>query len=64
MNAKELLIKALKEIGADGLYNGYCECGCGIDDIEPCGDCNLDECEAATKHDDGLYYAMEDDHAT
>ena len=59
MNAKDLLIKALKEIGADGLYNGYAECGCCVDDIEPCGDCNLDECEPARKHEDGLYYPME-----
>jgi hypothetical protein len=60
MNAKELLIRALREIGADGLYNWGMECGCGIDDLEPCDSCELLACESAKLHEDGMYYPMED----
>ena len=47
--AKELLIRQLRAMGADGLCNGSLECGCSLDDLAPGGDeclC-LDECEAA-----------------
>lgn len=48
MIALDLLKKALIEMGADGLCNPMEECGCGLDDLAPCGDClNLQECEAA-----------------
>lgn len=39
MSVKEIVIKHLKEIGADGLYGGSCPnepCGCGVDDLVPC----------------------------
>ena len=49
MNAKDVLKKALAGMGADGLYNWYIECGCGLDDLAPCDECNLDECEPAKK---------------
>jgi hypothetical protein len=59
MNVRELLIEKLREIGADGLYNEDGECGCGLDDMEPCaGYCNLSICEAAVKRGD-LFYPME-----
>lgn len=44
MKAIEMVIAKLKEIGADGLCNN--DCGCGLDDIAPCGNLSLD-CEAA-----------------
>jgi hypothetical protein len=60
MNAKDMLIQKLKEIGADGLYNWAMECGCGVDDFEPCEACVLDECVAAKFNSkDMLYYPME-----
>ena len=46
------IIKALKEKGYTGLYNGeVCNegCGCGIDDLAPCECLNLDECKPAYK---------------
>jgi hypothetical protein len=35
MTAKEIIIKYLKDNGYDGLYDD--DCGCGIDDLMPCG---------------------------
>lgn len=32
---KEIIIVALREMGADGLCEG--ECGCGLDNLMPCG---------------------------
>jgi len=47
-SAKFLLSKKLAGLGADGLCNPDAECGCGLDDLAPFGDCiNLDECFAA-----------------
>lgn len=65
MIAKDLLKKALADMGADGLYNGYlgCDeaCGCGLDDFIPCDECNLDECEPAKLNKDGCFYPIEED---
>jgi len=47
MNVHVLLQKALSGIGADGLCNPEEACGCGIDDLAPCENINLDECQAA-----------------
>ena len=48
MNAREMLIKRLKELGADGLCNPGARCGCGIDDLAPGWNCiDIDECKAA-----------------
>ena len=45
MKVREMIIKQLKELGADGLC---CQgCGCGIDDLVPCDCLNLDRCQAA-----------------
>jgi hypothetical protein len=61
MNAKSLLIKALTEMGADGLVNTDMECGCGLDDFEPCDECVLRECEPAKLNkEDGYFYPMEE----
>ena len=38
LTAKDLLVKSLGKIGCDGLAGE--ECGCGIEDLAPCGgDC-------------------------
>jgi len=37
MNARKLLEKALRDMGADGLCNDD-PCGCGLDDLAPCGE--------------------------
>ena len=59
MNAKTILIKALSEMGADGLCNPVGECGCSIEDFAPCWDCNLDECMPARMIKlDGRFYPI------
>ena len=45
--SRHILQAALRNILADGLCNPGAECGCGIDDLAPCGCLNLDECKAA-----------------
>lgn len=46
--ARELLMDGLKAMGADGLCNRDGQCGCGICDLAPLGDCiNIEMCEAA-----------------
>lgn len=54
MNIKEMIIKELKELGADGLYNDedyhYEPCGCSIEDLCPCGEgMSINNCVAAKK---------------
>ena len=50
MTAKELLIGALKETGYDGLCSPEAGCGCGFDDLMPCGgECVMSECVPAYK---------------
>ena len=56
-NCKGLIIEKLREMGADGLWNDE-PCGCGLDDLEPCGGC-LVYCFPAIKKEDGLFYPME-----
>lgn len=47
MNVKEIVIDWLKTHGYTGLANTSIECGCGLDDLMPCGDDCIDaECEA------------------
>ena len=59
-NIKEIVAAWLTEQGYDGLVNLECgdECGCGIDDLLPCGNgCfNINDCRAAYKHKDELFY--------
>jgi len=47
VNIKNMIIEQLRCIGADGLCGE--ECGCGIDDLMPCGDPHERECVAACK---------------
>ena len=45
---RQMIIEQLREMGADGLCYPGERCGCGIDDLAPCGEClNLDECVPA-----------------
>ena len=45
MNVIELVERQLKQMGADGLYDG-CECGCIVGGLAPCGQIGH-ECVAA-----------------
>ena len=47
--AREILIKGLQAMGADGLVNPDLECGCHLDDLAPAGvGCmDIQECRAA-----------------
>lgn len=47
--------KALTVNGYDGLCHPDLKCGCGLDDLMPCGDPNEHECVAAYKHADEMY---------
>jgi hypothetical protein len=62
MNAKDLLKKALTDMGADGLYNregdGEESCGCGFDDFALCG-CDFWDCVPAKKEGNNNFYPME-----
>ena len=49
MNVKEIIIKHLKDNGFDGLCNPEAPCGCGIDDLAPCGDLDFIDCQPAYK---------------
>jgi len=55
-----MVIAYLKEHRFDGLYlpdekGGDVLCGCGVDDLAPCGEADTmwNECEAAYKFKDG-----------
>lgn len=48
MLVKTILVKFLTDNGYDGLCNPDAECGCGIDDLAPCGSSFLG-CKAAYK---------------
>jgi hypothetical protein len=51
MNVKDIIIESLRAMGAEGLCisPGVEYCGCGIDDIAPCGRPHSG-CAAARKH--------------
>lgn len=49
MNVLEILQAKLKELGADGLASD--ECGCGIDDLQPCENGCMDCAPAKRVHD-------------
>jgi len=44
-----MIASQLKLMGADGLVNTNAECGCGIEDLAPCGCPNFDECQPAKR---------------
>jgi hypothetical protein len=47
MKIQEIVKVWLIDNGYDGLAGE--ECGCGIDDLMPCGECDVNHCEAAYK---------------
>lgn len=49
MNCKQIIVTWLKQNGADGLCEPETECGCGLDDLAPCGDGPHPKCKAALK---------------
>lgn len=51
MKVKDIILKAIKEAGADGLclVEQFEHCGCGIDDFMPCDSGNIRDCELAKK---------------
>jgi len=58
LTVMEIVRRWLLEHRHDGLYfvNGGEECGCGIDDLAPCGEPFPRDCVAAVKGQDGLFY--------
>lgn len=42
MEVQDIVIKHLKDNDFDGLYNDTSECGCGLDDLAPCGESTMD----------------------
>jgi hypothetical protein len=48
---KDIIELWLKDNGYDGLVNreGYEYCGCGLNDLIPCGGDSIERCEAAYK---------------
>lgn len=54
-NVDSILKAGLAALGADGLCNPDSECGCGIEELAPCGCINAEECMAAkwTKPEEG-----------
>ena len=45
---REILVRGLQEMGADGLCCPEERCGCPIDELVPCWDCiDVDRCLAA-----------------
>lgn len=49
MTVKEIVIEHLKRFSYDGLYNPYESCGCEIDDLMPCDNCGISDCEPGYK---------------
>ena len=50
MDVKEIVIAYLKVNGFDGLVNSDQPCGCGLDDLFPCGyDFHVLDCKPAYK---------------
>ena len=49
-NVREIVEQYLKENGYDGLYNEIGECGCPCDDLMPCDNGGMYECEPAIQH--------------
>jgi len=57
---RQILKEQIATLGGDGLCNPEYECGCGLDDFQPCDAIHIDECKPAKKGENGLYYMMEE----
>ena len=51
MTVREMLVRALEQLGADGLCHPHEGCGCSIDDLGLCDAVNLRDCVAARRVD-------------
>ena len=63
MNVREIVKQWLEEHGCDGLCDPDAECGCGIDDLNPCGGV-CDDCIPARRIEGKvgkMYVPIEDD---
>ncbi len=49
MNLKAIIEKFLRENEYDGLCNCELECGCGLDDLMPCDEPGMQDCEPARR---------------
>ncbi len=58
VSVREIVKGRLSFLGFDGLYcdGGGQLCGCGLDDLFPCGEVNP-QCVAAKRGEDGLFYS-------
>jgi len=56
---RQILKERLAAMGCDGLCYSDMECGCGLDDLAPCGYIDIDGCKPAKKGEDGLYHVIE-----
>lgn len=50
MTIEDIIKQYLKDNGFDGLCNPDLECGCGLDDLMPCGGEGVIDCEPAYRH--------------
>jgi len=60
MDVKSLITEYLKENNLDGLYDDESgeACGCGLDNLIPCGMFS-ETCQPAIKKEDGLFHPSE-----
>lgn len=49
MTVKEMIDQRLRIAGKDGLYNDMISCACLLDDLMPCNNDCIAECEAGYK---------------
>ncbi|NCC28228.1 MAG: hypothetical protein EOM22_08810 [Gammaproteobacteria bacterium] len=47
MTLSDIIKAAIREAGGDGLCYDDIECGCGVDDLAPCGSPDINRCEIA-----------------
>lgn len=58
MNIREIVRRFLIEKEYDGLYNAESECcGCNKDDLMPCDEPEIYDCEAGYKHSNNTFYS-------
>lgn len=74
MTCLDIIKKYLVDNNFDGMAHQATGCGCSVDDLAPCGECNVEECQPARKvpcgdgefcgHDDptsdGMHYETVD----
>ena len=61
MNVEQIVVAYLTEHGHDGLClveEGHIECGCGLDDLAPCGNLGAECVPARGNWDSGFFPAV------